>query len=66
MLEKGSHVITDNLLSVSQAQCWDIFVQKSWELALRKPSEQHDRSIDLTSPGRQKQFPWLDLVNADG
>lgn len=61
-----SLMITDNLLSITWAQNGDIFVQKNWELALWTPRQQHARSIDLSNPGRQKQCPWLDLVNADG
>lgn len=50
-----------------ELQYWDVFAQKSWELALRKLRKQSDRLIDLSSPGRQTQFSWLDLeVNADG
>ena len=60
-------MIADNLLSITRAQHWDVFVQKNWELALRKLGKQSDRLIDLSSPGRQKQFSWLDLeANADG
>lgn len=59
-----SHGIADILPSVTWLNR-DVLVREHRALALRKPREQRDRSIDLSSSGRHKRLPWLDLVNAD-